>query len=63
MLTIGSTVLKSRLILGTGKYPTPEIMVKCHEASGTDMVTVAVRRVDLNDKTKASFLTWLDRAK
>src|SRR5688572_14492911 len=63
MLKIGSLELKSRLILGTGKYPSPEVMVKCHEASGTDCVTVAVRRVDLNDKTKASFLTWIDRAK
>src|SRR5437868_15274683 len=63
MLKIGSLELKSRLILGTGKYPSPEIMVKCHEASGTDMVTVAVRRVDLNDKTKASFLNWIDRTK
>jgi thiazole synthase len=63
MLKIGSLELKSRLILGTGKYPSPEIMVKCHEASGTDCVTVAVRRVDLNDKTKASFLTWIDRSK
>ena len=63
MLKIGSLELKSRLILGTGKYPTPEVMVKCHEASGTDMVTVAVRRVDLGDKTKASFLNWIDRSK
>jgi thiazole synthase len=62
-LKIGTVELKSRLILGTGKYPSPEVMVKCHEASGTDMVTVAVRRVDLNDKTKASWLNWIDRAK
>src|ERR1041385_6156124 len=63
MLKIATVELKSRLILGTGKYPSPEVMVKCHEASGTDMVTVAVRRVDLNDKTKASFLNWIDRSK
>ena len=63
MLKIGTIELKSRLILGTGKYPSPEVMVACHEASGTDLVTVAVRRVDLNDKTKASFLTWIDRSK
>ncbi len=63
MLKIGSVELKSRLILGTGKYPSPEVMVKCHEASGTDLVTVAVRRVDLGDKTKASFLNWIDRSK
>jgi len=61
MLKIGPVELKSRLILGTGKYPSPEVMVKCHEASGTGMVTVAVRRVDLNDKTKSSFLNWIDR--
>jgi thiazole synthase len=63
MLKIGPVELKSRLILGTGKYPTPDVMVKCHEASGTDMVTVAVRRVDLADKTRASFLNWIDRSK
>src|SRR5262252_1429607 len=63
MLKVGPIPLQSRLILGTGKYPSPEVMVKCHEASGTDMVTVAVRRVDLNDKTKASFLNWIDRSK
>jgi thiazole synthase len=63
MLKIGSVELESRLILGTGKYPSPEVMVKCHEASGTGMVTVAVRRVDLGDKTKASFLNWIDRAR
>ena len=63
MLQIGPVQLQSRLILGTGKYPSPEVMVKCHEASGTDCVTVAVRRVDLGDKTKASFLNWIDRSK
>lgn len=63
MLKIGPVELKSRLILGTGKYPNPEVMVKCHEAAGTDMVTVAVRRVDLADKTRASFLNWIDRTK
>jgi thiazole synthase len=63
MLRIGPVELKSRLILGTGKYPSPEVMVQCHEASGTDMVTVAVRRVDLKDHTKASWLTWIDRSR
>ncbi len=63
MIRIGPVELKSRLILGTGKYSSPELMVKCHEASGTDCVTVAVRRVDLADKTRASFLTWIDRTK
>ena len=62
-LRIGKTELASRLILGTGKYPSPELMVKCHEASGTDCVTVAVRRVDLKDTSKANWLSWVDRSK
>lgn len=63
MVKIGPVELRSRLILGTGKYPSPEVMAQCHQASGTDMVTVAVRRVDLGDKSKASILSWIDRTK
>src|SRR3954470_20223766 len=37
----------SRLIVGTGKYSSPSVMVKAHEASGAEMITVAVRRVNL----------------
>ena len=62
-MKIGSFDFSSRLILGTGKYSSPEVMVQCHEASGTDCITVAVRRVDLKDTSKASFLTWVDRSK
>ena len=59
-LKIGSHVFKSRLILGTGKYATNQLMVDCLAASGTDCVTVAVRRVDLHDKSDASFLNHID---
>src|SRR5258705_5797411 len=38
-------------------------MAACHVASGTECVTVAVRRVDLNDRSKAGLLSWIDRAK
>ena len=62
-LRIGKHEFRSRLLLGTGKYPSPEVMAKCHEASGTDCVTVAVRRVDLGDTSKASILSWIDRTK
>jgi thiazole synthase len=62
-LRIGKYEFGSRLFLGTGKYPSPEIMAKCHAAAATECVTVAVRRVDLNDKTKGSILSWIDRAK
>ncbi len=54
---------KSRLILGTGKYATNDLMVKALEASGTDMVTVAVRRVNLEDRSKESFLDHIDTRK
>ena len=62
-LKIGRHEFTSRLFLGTGKYPSPEIMAACHAASGTECVTVAVRRVDLNDTSKGSILSWIDRAK
>lgn len=63
VLKIGSGTLHSRLILGTGKYPSNDAMVRALEASGCEMVTVAVRRVDLNDRTQASFLNHIDRKK
>lgn len=50
-LTIGGVEFTSRLIVGTGKYETNEIMVDAIRAAGAEMVTVAVRRVDL-DRTK-----------
>ncbi|MCB9796019.1 MAG: thiazole synthase [Alphaproteobacteria bacterium] len=61
MLTIGDTTLDSRLIVGTGKYPSFEVMRGCHEASGTALVTVAIRRVDLNAGGVASILDYIDR--
>ena len=51
----------SRLIVGTGKYPSFEVMKKCHEASGAQIVTVAVRRLDLSAKGDASLMHWIDR--
>ena len=51
----------SRLIVGTGKYESFDVMRRCHEASGADMVTVAVRRVDLNARGADSLLDFIDR--
>jgi thiazole synthase len=62
-LRIGKYEFTSRLFLGTGRYPSPEVMAACHAASGTECVTVAVRRVDLNDRSKNSILSWIDRSK
>jgi thiazole synthase len=58
---IAGKEFRSRLILGTGKYESNGIMVESLRASGTDMVTVAVRRVNLNDRSKESFLDHIDQ--
>src|SRR5690242_10697542 len=58
--TISGRAFRSRLIIGTGKYPTFQTMRAAHEASGADMVTVAVRRVNLMDRTKESLLDYID---
>lgn len=58
-LKIGKRVFRSRLMVGTGKYPTNEVMKKALEASGAEVVTVAVRRVNL-DRTSESLLDHID---
>jgi len=62
-LTIAGRQFRSRLIVGTGKYRSFQEMARCHEASGAEMVTVAVRRVNLSDRSKESLLDYIDRAK
>ena len=59
-LRIGTHELRSRLIVGTGKYATLELMRDCLEASGADVVTVAVRRERLFDREGRSLLDFLD---
>lgn len=62
-LIIAGRAFRSRLILGTGKYRSFHEMARAHAASGTDMVTVAVRRVNLTDRSKESLLDFIDRDK
>ena len=63
-LKIGSYSFDSRLIIGTGKYPTPEVMVKAHAASGAQMVTLAVARVNLDPTNREkTLLDYIDRDK
>ena len=62
-LVIADRSFGSRLIVGTGKYPSFAVMKAAHEASGTEMVTVAVRRVNLAARGSESLLAWIDRAK
>lgn len=59
-LIIAGREFKSRLILGSGKYESFELMTKSLEAAETDMVTVAVRRVNLTDRSKESLLDFID---
>ena len=63
LLTIAGKSFRSRLIVGTGKYSSNPVMVRAHEASGTEMVTVAVRRVNISDRSKASLLDYIDTDK
>jgi thiazole synthase len=59
-LVIAGRTFHSRLILGTGKYPDFATMAACLEASGTEMVTVALRRVNLAERGQGSLLDHVD---
>jgi len=58
---IAGRTFSSRLVVGTGKYSSHAVMQAAHLASGTEMVTVAVRRVDLAAKGEGALLSWIDR--
>jgi thiazole synthase len=60
-LKIGRYELTSRLIVGTGKYPSMEAMRAAHEASGAELVTVAIRRINLDDPSGKTMLDYIDR--
>jgi thiazole synthase len=62
-LVIAGRTFQSRLIVGTGKYPNHAIMREAHQRSGTDMVTVAVRRIDLKAPKGESLLDYIDRSR
>ncbi len=59
-LVIAGKIFNSRLFLGTGKYRTMEEMVAAIEASGTEMITVALRRLDLDSPNKKTLLDYID---
>ena len=62
-LRIADREFASRLFVGTGKYRSFHEMARCHAASGAEVVTVAVRRVNLTDKSKESLIDYIDRSK
>ncbi len=59
--SIGARTFTSRLLVGTGKYPDFATMQRAHVASGAEIVTVAVRRLDLAAKGEASLLEWIPK--
>jgi thiazole synthase len=59
-LVIAGVELRSRLFLGTGKYPNDAAMLAALEASGCELVTVALRRLDLDDPKKKTILDVID---
>jgi thiazole synthase len=59
-LILAGREFRSRLIVGTGKYPSFTVMKEAHEASGAEMVTVAVRRVDLKARGPENLLDHID---
>jgi len=58
-LTLGRLRLSSRLIIGSGKYKTFQLMKECIFASGTSLVTVAIRRINLEDRSETSFKNFI----
>lgn len=62
-LVIADKTFKSRLIVGTGRYRTMEEMVEAIDASGTEMVTVAIRRLDLDNPAEKTILDYIDWTK
>jgi len=59
-LVIAGRTFTSRLIVGSGKYPSHAVMAQSIAASGADMVTVAVRRVNISDRSRESLLDYID---
>lgn len=63
MLSIANQTFNSRLLLGTGKYPSLEIQKKAIEGSGAEILTFAVRRMNIFEESQPNFLEQLDLSK
>jgi len=62
-LVIAGRTFQSRLIVGTGKYKSTEETERALDAAGAEIITVALRRVDLKDKSSGSLMSLLTRRK
>lgn len=61
VLDIGDRTFSSRLIVGTSRYPNPQVMLDALEATGTELVTVAIRRVNVEDPAPESHLDLIQK--
>ena len=61
ILKIGSREFTSRLFVGTGKFPNPDIMQQAILASGSQMITVAMKRVNMLNEATDEMLTHINR--
>src|SRR5580704_17773254 len=62
-LRLGTHEFTSRLIVGTGKYPSLDVMQAAHDASGAELVTVAIRRIHLDDPSGKTLIDYIDRSR
>jgi thiazole synthase len=62
-LRLGTREFTSRLIVGTGKYPSLDVMQAAHDASGAELVTVAIRRIHLDDPSGKTLIDYIDRSR
>lgn len=62
-LSVGRYTFRSRLFVGTGKYPSIAVMQAAHEASGAEVVTVAIRRIHIDDPSGKTLVDFLDRSR
>jgi thiazole synthase len=60
---LGGRSFASRLLIGTGRYPSFEHMRRCHQASGAEIVTIAVARHELGTERADNVLDYIDRDK
>ena len=61
-LTFGAHAFSSRLLAGTSRYPNPQVMLDALEATGAELVTVSIRRVNVQDESSESLLSMLRKA-
>jgi thiazole synthase len=63
VFTLAGREYSSRMLLGTSRYPNPQIMLEALGASGAELITVSIRRLNLADRSAGSLLNYIDRSR